>query len=114
MTIQAWLAVSFGFIFVAMIAGFAIWITARVQEPPAAAMYIIRVILALAAAGIGAVLPGMLDVSAAFQGFSIRAACGFGLFVVIYLINPPQKVAHTKQVAVGPVERRTRDEVKGP
>ena len=63
MSTEAWLAVIFGFVFVSMIGVVAIWITAWDRQPPQAAMFLFRVIVALAAAGIGAVLPGMLDVS---------------------------------------------------
>jgi hypothetical protein len=90
MSTQALLAVGFGFVFVTVIAAVAIWITATDRQPPPAAFLLFRVIVALAAAGVGAVLPGMLDVEiSGGNGLLIKAACGFGLFVIIYLINPP-------------------------
>jgi hypothetical protein len=117
MTTESWLAVGFGFVFVAMIGAVAVWITARDRQPPQAAMFFFRVIVALAAAGVGAVLPGMLDVSMAAGGLTIRAACGFGLFVIIYLVNPPGRLGTdlgTHEPRVGPVKAGSRKVPKGP
>jgi integrase len=56
------------------------------------AMWIFRVILALAGAGMGAGLSGMLTVTLTSGQLAIQAASGFALFVLIYLVNPPQKI----------------------
>lgn len=118
MSTEAWLAVIFGFVFVSMIGVVAIWITARDRQPPQAAMFLFRVIVALAAAGIGAVLPGMLDVSITGGGnLSIRAACGFGLFIVIYLVNPPGRLGtdhNSDEPRPGPLISRLRKKPQRP
>jgi hypothetical protein len=117
MTTETWLASGFGIVSVAMIGAVAIWITARDRQPPQAAIFIFRVIIALSAAGVGAVLPGMLDVSMAADGLTIRAACGFGLFVVIYLLNPPGRLGTDlgpTEPRVGPIKKGSRKVVGGP
>ena len=59
------------------------------QIPPEA-MFIFRVILALAAAGFAAVLPGFLQIDGKLLSLSIRAAGSLAVFVVIYGVNPPE------------------------
>jgi len=49
---------------------------------------IIRIILALAAAGVGAMFPGFLDIRGNFPNLVIRATGALALFVLIYLIRP--------------------------
>jgi hypothetical protein len=50
-----------------------------------------RIVISLAAAGIAAVVPGMLNISAkGGKRFTIRAAGAVAVFVIVYLINPGQ------------------------
>jgi hypothetical protein len=50
-----------------------------------------RIVMALAAAGIAAVIPGMLNITAkSGTRFTIRAAGAMAVFVIVYLINPGQ------------------------
>jgi len=51
---------------------------------------IFRIIIALAAAGIGAVIPGFLDVQ--MKGF-LRAGGAMALFVIVYFFSPPPPIA---------------------
>ena len=50
-----------------------------------------RIVISLAAAGIAAVIPGMLNISAKDgKRFTIRAAGAMAVFVIVYFINPGQ------------------------
>jgi hypothetical protein len=60
-----------------------------VPQPTAPQWFVFRVILALAAAGIGAVVPGFISVNVKPY---VRAGGAIALFVVIYLLNPPSLV----------------------
>jgi len=61
-------------------------------------MFILRVILALAAAGFGTALSGMIAITVKpTASIAIQATSGFALFLIIYLLNPPQLVASKKQ-----------------
>ena len=81
MSTGTWLAVAFGFVFAAMMAGVALWQTATGRRPPQEAMFFFRVIVALAAAGVGAVLPELLNVTFNGNGLVVSATAGLGLFV---------------------------------
>jgi hypothetical protein len=66
---------------------------------PAEAMWILRVILALAGAGLGAALAGIITVNLVLgQQLTIQATCGFALFVLIYLVNPPAQIRNTPPI----------------
>lgn len=77
-----YLAFFFGVIFATVF----LVIAAVDRNPPPHSRWIYRVVLSVAAAGVGAVLPGLLDVTV--PGY-IRAGGALGLFVVVYLWNPP-------------------------
>ena len=85
MTPQLIVAFVFGCIFVIVL----LVIALAIPEPTAQQMFIFRVVLALAAAGIGAVIPGFLDINGKILEISIRATGALALFVLIYNINPP-------------------------
>lgn len=55
--------------------------------------FLLRVLAALSAAGVGAVIPGMLNIQIG-QGklFAIRGAGALAVFVLIFLINPPELI----------------------
>lgn len=57
--------------------------------PSAAQFFVFRLIMALSAAGIGALLPGLLrlDISLPFQG-GVRAGGALALFASIWFVNP--------------------------
>jgi hypothetical protein len=63
------------------------------RRPTEMAVLIYRVVLALVAAGIGAVIPGVIDVTIAPV---IRAGGAIALFVVVYWFNPPNLVVGDK------------------
>lgn len=58
-------------------------------QPKSGQEWTFRTVLSLAAAGIGAVIPGMLNINArSGTRFTIRAAGAMAVFVIVYLINP--------------------------
>ena len=59
------------------------------RNPTQLAIFIYRVVLALVAAGIGAVIPGMIDVNVQPV---IRAGGAIALFVIVFWFNPPNLV----------------------
>jgi hypothetical protein len=75
------LAYGFGFLFVVVMLIFAV----AVPSPSEFTLFVFRVVLALAAAGIGAVLPGLLEI--VLPG--IRAGGALALAAMVYFLNPP-------------------------
>ena len=59
------------------------------RDPTPLGILIYRVILALVAAGIGAVIPGMIDVNVQPV---VRAGGAIALFVIVFWFNPPNLV----------------------
>jgi len=74
-------AFAFGAIFLVVI----LLIAVLHPNPTDFQLLVYRVALALAAAGVGAVMPGTINVS----GF-LRAGGAIVLFVIVYLLNPPE------------------------
>lgn len=64
----------------------AVIIALFVPHPSSFQMFVFRILAALGAAGIGAVLPGFIG----FKTPSITAGGAVALFVLIYLVNPPK------------------------
>jgi hypothetical protein len=75
-----------GVVFVALMLIIAI----AIPNPTTTQWFVFRVVLALAAAGIGAVIPGLIIVNVSKV---IRAGGAIALFVLVYLLNPPQLVS---------------------
>ena len=97
MSTEAWFAAGFGAAFVGLLFGTALLLILRPSRPiPEEAMWILRVILALAGAGFGAVVSGMLKVDLNISRLTLQATSGFALFVLIYLVNPPRQVANVR------------------
>ena len=72
----------FGVVFLVVLLGVVI----TVPRPTDPQWFVFRVILALAAAGIGAVVPGFISVTVSSY---VRAGGAIALFVLIYWFNPP-------------------------
>lgn len=91
----------FGFVFLLALLGTAWYIIGRPSgtDVPAEAMFILRVILALAGgATIGSIIPGFLDIKIeGWQKITIHATGAVAAFVMIYLINPPKLVKKKTQ-----------------
>jgi hypothetical protein len=79
-------AFSCGILFVVVMLGIAI----AIPNPTATQWFVFRVVLALAAAGIGAVIPGLIVVNVSKI---VRAGGAIALFVLVYMLNPPQLVS---------------------
>ncbi len=101
MSTEAWVAAGFGILFVMLLFGTALYLIGRQpRDIPEQAMWILRVILALAGAAMGAVMAGLLTVQMKVEGVAIQATSGFALFVLIYLVNPPKRFTATKSQQV--------------
>ena len=86
---QKLVAVGCGVLFVSVMLVVAI----AVPNPTATQWFVFRVVLALAAAGIGAVLPGLIVVNVSRF---VRSGGAIALFVLVYLWNPPQLVVQQR------------------
>lgn len=66
-------------------------IALALPNPTPFQLYIFRVILALAAASFGATIPGFIRIDVPLWGKGlIRAGGALALFVLIYMVNPPE------------------------
>jgi len=83
-------AFAFGVVFVVVM----IYIALYVPNPTPTQWFVFRVVLALAAAGVGALLPGLLTVEAPPY---VRAGGALALFVVVYWFNPPKLVTQSPE-----------------
>jgi hypothetical protein len=79
------LAFGFGVVFVVVMLGIALF----VPYPSPTQWFTFRVVLALAAAGVGALLPGLISVTA---GPYVKAGGALALFVLVYWFNPARLV----------------------
>jgi hypothetical protein len=89
------LAFVFGVFFVSIL----LVIARSDRQPSPIGILIYRVVLALAAAGIGAVIPGMIDVNISPV---IRAGGAIALFVIVYWFKPADLVAGPRNAAEEP------------
>jgi len=80
------MAFAFGVVFVVVMLVIAIWI----PSPTPTQWFVFRVVLALAAGGVGALIPGLINVAA---GPYVRAGGALALFVLVYWFNPPKLVS---------------------
>lgn len=90
-----------------------------IPEPSEFQIFVFRVTLALGAAGIGALLPGVLNVRAGGAKTVIRAGGALALFVLVYLLNPPALVerirtAASVETAPKPMATVTKTDGNGP
>ena len=72
----------FGIVFLCLMMAIAIFI----PKPSAFQLYVFRIALALSAAGVAAMLPGILNVKSKM----VKASGALGMFVLIFLGNPAQ------------------------
>lgn len=92
-SVDSLLAFSFGVVFVICLLVFAV----AIPNPTDFTAFVFRVVLSLAAAGVGAVLPGLLEVTLP----GVRAGGALALAAVVYFMNPPGLIHDT-------IESKTR------
>lgn len=100
--VKALIAFVFGAIFIITILAFA----TLVKDPSSTAIWTYRVILALAAGGVAAILPGFIDVK--YKSF-VQAGGAIGVFVLVLMAFPtpsagPEKPAATEKAAEAPAQ----------
>jgi hypothetical protein len=108
----------FGTVFLSVLLGLGVAIMLRERPVPVAAMFIFRVVLALAAGGFGAVLPGLisLQIGQAAQ-FALQAGGALALTALVFLVNPPvlvEGVVAKSQPQPGKLQPRRRNNVPPP
>jgi tetratricopeptide (TPR) repeat protein len=87
------LAFAFGFLFVVILLIFAL----VVPDPSDWQIFVCRVVLALAAAGVAAVIPGMLNLK---LGNWLTAGGAVAVFVIVFFLNPPALIMKAKVSAL--------------
>lgn len=101
--VKALIAFVFGAIFIITILAFA----TIVKDPSSTAIWTYRVILALAAGGVAAILPGFIDVK--YKSF-VQAGGAIGVFVLVLLVFPtpsptPEKAAAPEKAVEAPASQ---------
>jgi hypothetical protein len=89
LTPQLLLAVALGVFFLLLIIALVVWI----ENPTTQQMWVFRVTMSLAAAAIGAIIPGFLHIEGQLANFAVRTGGAVALFVIVYTINPPELVS---------------------
>lgn len=96
------LAFTFGVIFVAALLGFALF----VPNPTIQQFEIVRIILALAAGGVAAIIPGFLNLQlGAGTHLTLRAGGALAVFAIVYFYSPAHwapSTANITQTTSGP------------
>lgn len=106
--VKALIAFVFGAIFIVTILVF----TAVVKDPSPTAIWTYRVILALAAGGVAAILPGFIDVK--YKTF-VQAGGAIGVFVLVLVAFPAPKPEAALPKAEAPAKAETAaDELAWP
>ncbi len=72
-------------------------ISLKIPNPTKSQFWIWRVITSLGAACIGAVIPGFVEIDGSINEIVVRAGGALALFLVVYLLNPPEKMALNKR-----------------
>ena len=78
------LGFSFGVVFISVLLG----LNVLIPNPSPTQHEAFKIILALAAAGIGGILAGFIQVKGTFGKLALRAGGALALFLVVYLISP--------------------------
>jgi len=64
----------------------------KIPQPTVFQFWVFRVIMALGAACLGAVIPGFIEFNGKIGEIATRAGGALALFLVVYLMNPPAPV----------------------
>ena len=98
------LEMGLAFVFGCVAIGVVLWLAFRGQTINEQQFEILRIVLALAGGGVGAVIPGFLDVGMkAGVKLALRAGGALAVFVVLYFWSP----AHWAPPSTGAVEQHT-------
>ncbi len=84
MDTKTWLLIIFGVIFISVL----LFISIKKGGFAPQQFFVIRVVLAISAAAISAILPGYISLPSSAQ-IPISAGGAMALFAVIYFLNPP-------------------------
>lgn len=97
------LAIYTGISFLVVMLAIACILTFRKNASPVPreAMFVFRVVVALAGAAFGGALTGFLLVGWEYDSFYIHAGGGLAIFVLLYMKNPPQLVDTYKRPSPG-------------
>lgn len=79
-----------GFAFGTIFIGVLLFIAFLVPAPTVTQWFVCRVVLAIAAAGIASIIPGLIAVKISAV---VRAGGAIAVFVVVYWFNPPRLVS---------------------
>jgi MFS family permease len=89
--LQMMLAYSFGFVFVVCV----LVLIVLIPNPTLPQFEVFRIVMALAAGGIAAVVPGLLHLTLSRgQGLAIRAGGAMAVFVIVYFYSPASWIVH--------------------
>ncbi len=98
------LEMGLAFVFGCVALATVLWLAFRAETLNEQQFEILRIVLPLAGGGVGAVIPGFLDVSVrASTKVALRAGGAFAVFVVLYFWSP----AHWQRQSDGVVIQRT-------
>ncbi|WP_312627208.1 hypothetical protein [Scandinavium sp.] len=64
-----------------------------IPNPTSTQFFIFRGVFSVSLSAISAIIPGFLNVESRFQKFSIRATGAIAIFVIVWLLNPPELVS---------------------
>jgi tetratricopeptide (TPR) repeat protein len=96
---QQVLAYVFGVVFVIVL----IVLAVLFPKPTAFQYMVFRIVLAMSAASVMALIPGFINIKVApVVGITIRAGGAIAVFVVVYCVNPAALLSHVSDGAEGP------------
>jgi hypothetical protein len=100
----------FGVVFIASM----ILLAARFPEPTDFQYLVFRVVLALAAAGVATLLPGLLDLHMGIKTENyLRAGSALAVFVLVYMQSPASLVANPKSQGLSSIETPNLNDTGG-
>lgn len=67
-------------------------IAVAIPTPTKTQFFIFRGVFSLSLSAIAAIIPGLLNIESRYQGFSIRATGAIGIFILVWLLNPPELI----------------------
>jgi hypothetical protein len=96
-------SVIFGILFLLVI----LVLTFSVENPTPTQQFVIRVVLALAAAGFAAMLPGFIELGSNSANVALRAGGSIALFLVVFFLTPQAFEHPAPAVGPGPAAQET-------